>query len=619
MAVVVGILVFGFRLLSNSGFANDHYVHLARAQQMLLGSWPVRDFVDPGLPLMYAVSAGALLLFGHSMLGEAIVVFLAFAVAAGLTLWLAWKSGVPMIWALMAVAFQVLMMPRSYSYPKILIYAVAIAFCWRLIERPSAGRAWAMAVVAVVAFLFRHDHGLFVGAAGLVAILGAGGARRLRLAGIYGVACLTLIAPWALYVQASLGLDRYARSTIAFSRAEAELSVGSWPAFTFDRREGLWQPDTGAGEPPPIIYVRWRPGLTDAAIAERERALGLERIELHEGRTWRYHPDVTRLDDILADPAVEDTNHLDAARPHWWHALSPARWRLGGPGAGLHVEENSRAFLYYLFLLLPLGMLAAAAFAPPGARTRIVVVALLALMVDFAFLRDPLEARLPDVVMPQALLLAWLFAWGCGRVPHAGPLRRIAVPAATVVLLCLMATAVNAVGNVAEQFNRVGGLRPAELVARLQEARAGLRAELEPQLMPSRAGGALIPVLEYLQACTGPADRFSYIGFGPDLYFYADRGFGGGQVAWLSTYYSSDEEQRLTRDRLAAERVPIIIIPEDEVSWFREVFPIVAAHVDARYRQIADVSLGDRRGLVLADSTIPATGTYAALGWPCFT
>ena len=46
------VLAAGFRFLGlRNGFPNDHFVHLVGAQQLLLGDWPTRDFVDPGLPI----------------------------------------------------------------------------------------------------------------------------------------------------------------------------------------------------------------------------------------------------------------------------------------------------------------------------------------------------------------------------------------------------------------------------------------------------------------------------------------------------------------------------------------------------------------------------------------
>ena len=58
-AASIGMFVatFVWRFLTFTGFSNDHYAHLALAQQMLLGEHPIRDFSDPGWPLTYVVSA----------------------------------------------------------------------------------------------------------------------------------------------------------------------------------------------------------------------------------------------------------------------------------------------------------------------------------------------------------------------------------------------------------------------------------------------------------------------------------------------------------------------------------------------------------------------------------
>ena len=49
-ALILFVLVASLRFLSLTGFPDDHYVHLAGAQQMLHGEWPSRDFVDLGAP-----------------------------------------------------------------------------------------------------------------------------------------------------------------------------------------------------------------------------------------------------------------------------------------------------------------------------------------------------------------------------------------------------------------------------------------------------------------------------------------------------------------------------------------------------------------------------------------
>jgi len=59
-AIVLGVCAFGFTLLTTKGLTNDHYMYLGWAQQVQLGDVPGRDFVDPGMPLQYMLSAAAL-------------------------------------------------------------------------------------------------------------------------------------------------------------------------------------------------------------------------------------------------------------------------------------------------------------------------------------------------------------------------------------------------------------------------------------------------------------------------------------------------------------------------------------------------------------------------------
>ena len=73
-AIAVALLTAAWRFLTFTGFNNDHYIYLAGAQQIVFGEWPIRDFVDPGWPLMYGVSAVARMLFGRELWVELLVV-----------------------------------------------------------------------------------------------------------------------------------------------------------------------------------------------------------------------------------------------------------------------------------------------------------------------------------------------------------------------------------------------------------------------------------------------------------------------------------------------------------------------------------------------------------------
>ena len=75
---------FRFTALNN-GFTNDQFIHLANAQQMLFGEWPTRDFLDAGMPLMYAASALAQRSRGNTRVAEGVLIAFALGLAAVLT------------------------------------------------------------------------------------------------------------------------------------------------------------------------------------------------------------------------------------------------------------------------------------------------------------------------------------------------------------------------------------------------------------------------------------------------------------------------------------------------------------------------------------------------------
>src|SRR5690606_33609673 len=128
---------------------------------------------------------------------------------------------------------------------KILVYAVAVLVIMGAARRGFTPR-WlgALAVTTGTAFLFRHDHGLFVGGASLVAIAIGGPAgwstpRRRSLLFIGMV--LLVLAPWALFVQSQVGLVGYFNEAVAFSSGEAEgNALRGLPVFR-------WTGDAGAG------------------------------------------------------------------------------------------------------------------------------------------------------------------------------------------------------------------------------------------------------------------------------------------------------------------------------------------------------------------------------------
>jgi hypothetical protein len=275
---VAAAIVFFFALLwqflTYNGFPNDHYFHVARARQMLLGELPVRDFVDPGAPLQYVLSAGARWAFGEAAGPELLVVALGVAVGAATTViaasWLA-RSIVVAV----GVAFlEILASPRSYSYPKMLLYGIAGCVIVSVTAQATRARVFAAAALTAIAFLMRHDHGLFIGVACAAAVvLSAAGLKdAARRFGMFAAAVAVLLAPWALWVQYYQGLVPYFEMGIAASRREADISLlRDWPRF--EVAAGLTTANTHAW----LYYLFWMLPLVCVPWAVVRRLTGRER------------------------------------------------------------------------------------------------------------------------------------------------------------------------------------------------------------------------------------------------------------------------------------------------------------------------------------------------------
>ena len=224
------------RFLGLVGFSNDHYVGLAGAQQMLLGDWPTRDFLDPGLPLMYAASAGVQLMFGRNLFAEAMLVCCAFGIGAGLTVIAVRQLTGSLLLGIAGASFEVAIFPFTYSYPKILLYAAGPLVMWWYARRPSIGRMAGLAAFISVAFLFRHDHGVYLGCGAVLAVAFASGDGMHRRIGarIGLMMALTMAAvlPYLIYLFVNGGVFAHFQRGLAFTASEAERTTLMTPAFS---------------------------------------------------------------------------------------------------------------------------------------------------------------------------------------------------------------------------------------------------------------------------------------------------------------------------------------------------------------------------------------------------
>ena len=234
IAGVIGVFAFAFRILTLQDLPNDHYLYLSAAQQILLGDMPDRDFVEPGMLLQFLVSAaGQAVAPGPST--EAILTagFLAMA-AAATCVGVSWLTG-SIVAGGSAALLQVVIEPRLYSFPKILVPAVLLVLALRYARRPNRPALFLLALWVVAAFLFRHDIGTYAGVAAVVCVAMAArtAAGAARAGAALSTAVLLLLLPYFAYLEWGGGVVGHVHGSIEFAKAEAHQFRFDWPVLGF--------------------------------------------------------------------------------------------------------------------------------------------------------------------------------------------------------------------------------------------------------------------------------------------------------------------------------------------------------------------------------------------------
>ena len=248
VALLVALIAFVYRFNTlggaRGGFDNDHFVHLLRADMLLSGEQPLRDFADAELrgawpSLGYELSAWAQRLWGRNLLAEAYLTVGALALAAAIAFLVAVDLSRRWSVALLAVACIIAAGPKLYNYEKVVVLVVAIALVRLWCLKPTITRVALLAVWTVAAGLIRHDYGVYVGVASIVAIVVRHMGRRpvVRDVGAYVGIAVVLLLPSLIWIQTYQGIGSYIQVTLASVRGESSRTALITP--TFDLSAGV--------------------------------------------------------------------------------------------------------------------------------------------------------------------------------------------------------------------------------------------------------------------------------------------------------------------------------------------------------------------------------------------
>ena len=633
-------VTLAWRFLTFTGFTNDHYAHLALAQQWLLGDRPIRDFTDPGWPLTYLLSAAAWRLGGDAMWVEWALTATALGIAASCTLIAAFRLSGSLTIAAFVTVLEILIFPRTYAYPKLAAYAAAACVLTAVAERASWARIFAAAAITAAAFLLRHDHGLYIGIASAVCVavvrlrqgFGETGPlirQRFGVAAAHGVAALTaataaFLLPWIVFVTLNGGLGAYFETALEFARGEANASnLRSWPRITQIPGEplaALARPDR------PLAQVAWTPETDATTRGSLEARFGLELVRTSDEGYFYYVRDTSpaNLEALDDDPHVAGTTGLGrVARPAWREllaTLSPLRI-----APALHTPANADAWLFWLFWMLPLvagAILGRRALKRPegwpGEIALVSALIVLALLVNAGFLRDILRTRFSDAVVPPALLGAWLLGL-CWRRWPAHRIRQRALQALSLVAIVITAAAITTVADTGERVALTGLDEGVVGLERRAAAVAQLLAGPHRQTLapPSRRAEALMPFFSYLDRCSSSADRIIVTGESPDVIVLSGRRFAS-DGAVFGAWYSSAVHQDRTLNQLKAR--PALFVLLMDAAAFRTRFSLIDPYIQNAYELMATVPVegAEPIPILVYRDRMPA-GTDAMTAWPCFT
>jgi hypothetical protein len=639
LLLVAGLTALVLVLSAGNQIYDTNYDALWEATALLAGDLPYRDFYDWGVPLTGVLSALAQIVVGYRLIGEFGMQWLLIIAGQVLAFDLGFRLSRSIAASLVTFCLSliILIATPTYSYPKMLIYPLALWLACRYLDRPNPGRSAILGLVTTIGFLFRHDHGAHVAFAAALSFAlarlvrpSSRSLRSLLVEGAsYSAVALATITPWLVLVQVNEGLPEYMRQRVALYK--------SWSAndSPFVALRTLNPVQAVAPEKPPpaaagTISVVWSEGTGDGQRGQLERQYNLRMLGGPDAsRRWRY--EVANVYDTRLLTLRENMADADGIN---WERLQ----RLNSP---LPTQANALMWLFQVTLLVPILLIGSVVIDVVRSRGRLesldantwptfLAAATLALIDDQIFRQSSYFVATAPLT---AALGARLLVWGDNRTMTGTPVpnrfahysavwMRLRAALGVATVLITVVTSVAYTGIASEGLNIFEGVRPsfAQLLASPPIEGALPAAEMPRvtrevwRMWGKGSNDKQAVMFRYLHDCTAAGDRVLVTGSTPSQVNYlAERPFAGGHILWHHRWLSDPVHEGHSLTRLQQQSVPFAFSTTDPVLDDFKSYPRIRAYLLQHY-----VELEGSYGLLLIDTRRTPTGTFATLGFPCF-
>ena len=623
-------------MLYASVLVNDDFMHRAYALQFMAGEWPIRDFFDYGMVLMYVTSALAQLVFGYRLLAEAIVIGVMVAVSAFLVFQLVRRATESTAAAILSTLLFVVAMPRGYGYPKLIVYAVAAVLWWRYVWKPTPSRAIVLGVWTAIAFYWRPDHGAYLAMGVVLAMIAAHGSspRTLRECARAGLVTVALVFPWLVFAAVQMqGLGRYVEigMTAAVEEHIAGQEVPEWPLVqvsdfvSVDRRE-LYAPSIG---------LRWTRDSTPESRQQVIDRYGLTIVSTRDEVSQTARVSERTIDAVralVAEPILEDTDGIDRGAAqissstwppsqrrrfeHWWLRLHVLP-RLNQPVQG---GELATILLYIMPLVAMILAIPLKSYLPPAVGAGpLIAFAVFALAVDLGVLRTPFHVRVGDAIVLPGIVMGILVALAVRATRERSTLTKWLARGAMGVVLVLLMKSLAGAGQSAERVNWVAGEWESLNRARgaWEEVTGRLTSSPPIDYWRNRNPEVTLRLAAYARECVPQSERILVLWFAPEIYYYSERLMATRHAFFLAQFGDLPYEREMEIEKVRRSPPAIVFTKSNSERAVREAFPQMMELVDREYHPAASVEDGDRYLILVQNDRVPVRD-YGTDRWPCY-